>query len=80
VWYNDDVSSFEERARKRALWPIRTVALGTEPLTDARDASSVDERIALVATLTCELWRFSGREIPSYSRADAPGHVSRPGE
>ena len=78
MWYPRWVSSFEERARRRSLWPIKTVALGAETLTDPRDASSIDERIALVATLTRELWRFGGRAIPTYRRAEMPGRVSRP--
>jgi hypothetical protein len=78
--YSSTMASFEERARARALWPIRTVALGDESLTDDRDTSSVDERIALVATLTLEQWRFSGRELPTYSRAEMPGRVVRASE
>jgi hypothetical protein len=73
------VSSFEERRRARAGWPIRKVALRDEELTDARDSSTVDERIALVWTLTCRQWAFSGRPMPSYSRATMPGSVLRRG-
>jgi hypothetical protein len=71
------VSSFEERRRARAGWPIRKVALRDEELTDARDSSTVDERIALVWTLTCRQWAFSGRPMPRYTRAAMPGTVLR---
>ena len=72
------MSSFEERKRARAAWPIRRVGLRDEELTDARDASTVDERIALVWTLTRRQWAFSGRPIPTYTRAEMPGTVLRP--
>lgn len=71
------MSSFEERRRARAGWPIRVVRLGEEERVDPRDTSTVDERIALVWTLTRELWAFRGEPIPSYSRAEMPGRVIR---
>jgi hypothetical protein len=58
------VSTFEQRRRARAGWPIRAVPLGEEELIDPRDESSVDERIALVWTLTRQLWDFTGRPFP----------------
>jgi hypothetical protein len=74
------MTTYEERARARALWPIRALALGDEALTDDRDTSSVDERIALVATLTREQWAFGGRELPTFARVEMPGRVLRTGE
>jgi hypothetical protein len=74
------VSSFEERKRARAGWPIRKVGLRDEELTDSRDTSSVDERIALVWTLTRRQWAFAGRAIPTYTRAAMPGRVLRRGQ
>jgi hypothetical protein len=71
------VSSFEERKRARAAWPIRKVGLRDETLTDDRDRSTVDERIALVWTLTRQQWAFSGRAIPTYARAEMPGSLQR---
>ena len=44
LWSGVDVSTFEERRRAGAGWPIRAVRLGEEELIDPRDASSVDER------------------------------------
>lgn len=72
------VSSFDERRRARSGWPIRAIRLADEPLVDDRDTSSVDERLALVWTLTRQLWAFSGQSIPDYSRAETPGEISRP--
>jgi hypothetical protein len=71
------VSTFEERRRARANWPVRKLALLDEQLTDARDLSTVDERIALVWTLTRRQWAFSGRHMPKYDRASMPGRVLR---
>ncbi len=73
------VTTFEERAKARAAWPVRVVALGEEGATDARDTTTVAERLRLVAVLTREQWAFSGREIPDYARADMPGRVLRRG-
>lgn len=59
-------------------WPIRKVLLGEEELTDPRDTSMVDERLALVEIFTRQQWAFAGREIPTYSRAEMPGTILRP--
>ncbi|MCC6875249.1 MAG: hypothetical protein IT378_13160 [Sandaracinaceae bacterium] len=72
------MSSFEERRRQRASWPVRVVRLGEEELVDSRDASTIDERMALVWKLTRELWAFRGEPMPEYTRAQMPGRVVRP--
>jgi hypothetical protein len=71
------VSSAEDRRRARAHWPIRRVGLRDEELTDPRDTSTVDERLALVWKLTREQWAFAGMTIPDYARADMPGRLFR---
>jgi hypothetical protein len=71
------VSTFEERRARRAGWPVRRIALKDEGAVDWRDETSVDERIALVATLTQELWSFMGTPLPTYDRAEMPGRVIR---
>lgn len=75
--YDLTVSTFEERRRARAAWPIRRMALGEEELADPRIPESVDERIALVWTLTKQQWAFAGKEIPRYSRGEMPGRLIR---
>jgi len=72
------VTTFDERRRARAAWPIRKIALHDEALTDARDTCTVDEHLALVATLTRQQWAFAGIELPVYTRAEMPGRVIRP--
>lgn len=76
--YPSSMSTFEERRRARAAWPIRKVALGSEELADARIPESVDERIAMVWALTRQQWAFAGLELPRYARAEMPGRVLRP--
>jgi hypothetical protein len=71
------VSSAEDRRRARANWPIRKVGLRDEELTDPRDASTVDQRLALVWKLTREQWAFAGMKMPEYSRAEMPGRLIR---
>lgn len=72
------MSTFEERRLARQQWPIRTFRLGDEPLVDDRDATTPDERLAMVWTLTREQWALTGRPYPDYARADMPGTVVRP--
>ena len=69
--------SFEERAKARRGWPLRRFALGSEPLLDERDSSSVNDRIRLVMRLTREQWELAGREWPAYSRNEMPGLLRR---
>jgi len=66
------VDGSEARRIARAQWPIRKIA------PDPLDASTVDERVALVWQLTREAWSLQGREIPSYPRHEAPGLLVRP--
>jgi hypothetical protein len=73
------VSSFEDRRRARANMAFRVVRLGDEELTDPRDTSTVDERLAMVATLTRRAWAFAELEIPTYTRAEMPGRILRSG-
>jgi len=74
------MSSFEERRRARAGWPIRRSTLDAEPLTDDRITDDVDARVAMVAVLTRTQWAISGKELPKYDRANMPGRVVRPVE
>lgn len=71
------MSTPEERRRARAAWPVRRFRLGEEPLVDERDASTVDERVALVWKLTCEQWAIGNREWPAYRRSEMPGRILR---
>jgi hypothetical protein len=72
------VSTFDERRRARAAWPIRRVALEKEALTDDRISDDPDDRVAMVAILTRTQWTLSGAELPRYTRADMPGRIIRP--
>ncbi len=74
---NNRASSPEARRSARAHRPGRVLRLGEEPLTDDRDPTTVDERLALVAQLTRELWAFTRQPIPDYTRENMPGKVIR---
>lgn len=71
------MSTFEERRRRRLGWPIRKVPLGEEELADPRIPQSVDERIAMVWSLTLQQWAFAGLPIPRYTRSEMPGRILR---
>jgi hypothetical protein len=72
------VSTFDERRRARASWPIRRVTLQDEALTDERIPEDPDARVAMVAILTRAQWPLSGAELPRYTRAEIPGRIIRP--
>ncbi|MFO0694704.1 MAG: hypothetical protein U0230_14175 [Polyangiales bacterium] len=69
-------SERRRRARARANLPVKRVPLseGSEPDVSGVDASA---RIAMVWELTLDAWASSGRSIPDYSRAHAPGRLVR---
>lgn len=71
------MSTFEERRRARGNWPIRRVALEDEETTDLHDSTTVDERLAMVWTLTMQQWAFAQRQVPSYRREHMPGRILR---
>jgi hypothetical protein len=71
------MDSAHARRLARGTWPIRRVDLAEEGAPDARDRSTVDERLALVWQLTQEAWALGGEPIPSYPRREAPGVVLR---
>jgi hypothetical protein len=67
-----------ERRRERAEdWPIRAYRLGEEPLIDPLDHRTIDERLATMWPLARAAWSVAGMPIPSYTRREAPGVVTR---
>lgn len=52
---------------------VRRFRLGEEPLEgDLGMPTTVEDRLALVWTLTRECWALGTRELPTYTRAEAP--------
>jgi hypothetical protein len=79
-WYAakmDDVAARQKRALARANWSISAHKLGEEPLHDLRAHTTPSERVAMVWRLTQDAWAMSGRPMPDYARADAPGRMVR---
>jgi hypothetical protein len=68
----------EERRRARAETPIVRTTLGEEGRSAAVPGTP-SERVAMVERLTMEAWAMSGRPLPSYARAEAPGRLVRRG-
>jgi hypothetical protein len=60
------------RVTARQAWPVRLVALGSEPVDHVDRRTTPEERLAMVWTLTVEAWSLSGRPIPAYSRIATP--------
>jgi hypothetical protein len=66
----------EQRRQSAAEWPVRRFELGREPLRDALDRSTVDERIAMMWPLAKQAWSVAGKPIASYERQSMPGVLS----
>jgi hypothetical protein len=58
--------------QNRANLRARVVPLAEEGREDVSAYGSAEERLALVAELTREMWELRGWEIPTYSRAEIP--------
>jgi len=75
---DSDAKARADRRRQRASqWPVRRFELGQEPLRDALDRSTVDERIAMMWPLAKEAWSVAGMSIATYDRKSMPGRLTR---
>lgn len=75
---DSDAKERAERRRQRASqWPVRRFELGQEPLRDALDRSTVDDRIAMMWPLAKEAWAVAGKPIATYARSEMPGTLTR---
>lgn len=57
---------------------MRAYRLGQEPADSLADTTTIAQRLAMVWQLTQDAWACSGKPIPDYHRAQAPGRVIRP--
>jgi hypothetical protein len=67
----------DSRRQRASQWPVRRFDLGKEPLRDALDRSTVDERLALMWPLAKEAWSVAGMPIANYERRNMPGKLTR---
>lgn len=70
----------QNRARRRAAWPVRSFRLGEEPGEDLSETTTVEERLSMMWPLAVEAWTLSGRMLPDYERTSLPARLFRPGE
>lgn len=70
-------SNHSKRAAERAAWPIRRITLDAEGDSSTDAPASAEERFAMVWRLTRDAWALSGRPMPDYPRAEAPGRLRR---
>lgn len=64
------------RAQQRAAWPGGTTHLDADAPPDVSGLSP-SERVAAVWSLTLDAWAMTGRPLPDYARAEAPGGLRR---
>lgn len=72
-----DAPGTPPRAASRRSWPVRLVALGTEPQDHLDRSTTPEERLAMVWTLTVEAWTLAGRPMPAYPRTATPVRLYR---
>jgi hypothetical protein len=51
---------------------VRIVSLHSPEASDSRVGGTVAERVALVASLSEQLWKLTRRPLPVYTRATMP--------
>ena len=66
----------DDRAARRAQWPIRRYRLGAEPSDDLSLSSTAEQRLRMLASLSEEAWALAGRRARSYGREQTPAVVS----
>ena len=66
-----------ERAKSRAEWPVRKYSLGSEPGDNLSAWTTAAERLGMMWGLARQAWLLTGRPLPRYSRARAPGRIVR---
>lgn len=70
------MSDHHQPSRRGAT--ARVFRLGEEPVDDLSASTSVEQRLAMVATLSRRMWELTGQPFPRYERSDMPGRVIRP--
>ncbi len=59
---------------------MRAYRLGEEPPDQLLARTTTAERFAMVWELTLAAWAFTGKPLPSYTRAEMPVRRFEPGE
>jgi hypothetical protein len=65
-------SGAARRARARKRWPVRLVALRSQPADDLSARTTLAERIAMMRPLAETAWKIAGLPLPRYSRRRIP--------
>lgn len=72
------MSAADERALQRRTWPVRRLVLSDDGGgDDLSDCTTPEQRLAMMWELALSAWALTGRELPSYERAKAPGKLVR---
>lgn len=75
-----DFPDAARRAAERARWPGLKTTLAEAPGGDDLSATTtVEQRLAMMWELALASWALTGQPLPTYSRAEMPGRVIRPG-
>lgn len=67
----------ETPKRVREGMVVRKFKLGEEPSDDISESTTIDERFAMVWTLSERMWLWTGRPLPVYARAEMPVRLVR---
>ena len=72
-----DEDARARRARRLKRLRIERFDLADMPDDSLWSSTTVEERLGMMWPLAVRAWRLSGRELPSYTRAEMPGRVLR---
>lgn len=76
-----DSSDAARRAAERSRWPgLKTTLTEAAGAEDLSSTTTAEERLAMMWELARASWALAGRPLPTYSRAEMPGRVIRPGQ
>lgn len=71
----------QQRAAARASWPgLKTTLETMRGAEDLCSTTTAEERMAMMWELAVGAWSLTGKPFPTYTRAEMPGRVLRPGE
>lgn len=73
-------SDADTRRTARAAWPVVVRGLKDSTDDDLSDVTEPAQRIRMMWPLAVEAWQLSGLPLPTYTRANTPSRVFRPGD
>jgi len=68
-----------KRVSRRSTWPGRKMTLEEAAMEESSGPVPAEQLFQVMWQMAVDAWALSGREIPTYTRANTPGKVIRRG-